>query len=173
MSAKRQRRMQVAPLTDREHEYIEILIAKIGGRRSIRVKQCWRNAQRLILVDHENRLRYCEGEVPVPHAWVTINGKVVDVTYEAVDRYLARRGIASNHRERGYFGAVVSRRAVLTHILRTTEFSRVYPLKTVISNLERQFATESICKRFGLPVGSTLRDVMRPVRRRTPYDGVG
>lgn len=50
-------------------------------------RQCFANAQRLVLSDPAKRLCYVEGYVitvglvlPIPHAWATINGKVVDVT---------------------------------------------------------------------------------------------
>jgi len=125
MIAKAEKRMRVAPLTERERQYVEVLIAAMGGRRSIRSKQCWKNSQRLILEDYmgKKRLRYCEGRFPVPHAWVTINGKVVDVTREAVNRCLKRQGRGPI--EDAYIGVVVNRRRMLNHIKRTNWFSAV------------------------------------------------
>lgn len=75
-------------LTDGERQYIEALVAQYGGRRYFRIKRCWTNAQSLMLLDDAKRLRYCEGYLDgyIPHAWVTINGKVVDLTLEAVTR---------------------------------------------------------------------------------------
>ena len=72
----------IEPLTDDERQYIESLIDKVG-RRMIRSKRCWANSQRMLMEDDENRLCYWECSLPIPHAWVTINGKIVDVTYEA------------------------------------------------------------------------------------------
>ena len=121
-----EKQMRVAPLTNRERQYVEELIAAVGGRRSIRSKQCWKNVQRLILEDgmRERRLRYCERGFPIPHAWVTINGKVVDVTREAADRWLKRHGIAQDV-DHTYAGVVISRHRVLNHIKRTKMFSPV------------------------------------------------
>jgi hypothetical protein len=115
--------MRVAPLTDREREYVEKLIREVGGRRSLRAKRCWRNAQKLILADREKRLRYCEGEESsIPHAWVTINGKVVDVTREAADRRLREMGHELPQEERAYSGEVINRRTVLRRVLAAKEW---------------------------------------------------
>jgi hypothetical protein len=118
--------MRVAPLTGGERRYIETLIGQIGGRRTIRAKSCWKNSQRLILNDHEKRLRYCEGGFPMPHAWVTINGKIVDVTAEAIVRCLKRRGRRPD-REYEYLGVVINRRTMLRHLLRTNVWGPVIP----------------------------------------------
>jgi hypothetical protein len=59
-------------------------------------------ARKSILADREKkRLRYWEGEWP-PHAWLTINGKVVDVTREAADRRLREMGHELPQEERAY-----------------------------------------------------------------------
>jgi hypothetical protein len=112
-----------SPLTDDEHRYIEELMAALGGRRCFRVKQCYRNAQRLIIHDDKKRLRYWEGLYSdgVPHAWVTINGKVVDVTQDAVNRKLKTLHETGDE----YFGVVIDRRTVLRHALRTNEYAPV------------------------------------------------
>lgn len=109
----------VALLTDRERRYIDHLIATCGVR-SFRIKQCYKNAQRLMTFDTEKRLRYCEGYLDgsVPHAWVTINGKVVDVTGEALDRYLRRIHRVSDGK-RSYFGTVIDRLTLARHIAHT------------------------------------------------------
>jgi hypothetical protein len=128
MSGKRVvRTSRVAPLTKEEQQYVEKSIAEMGGRRSIRAKACWRNAQRLLLIaDDEKRLCYWECGLPIPHAWVTINGKVVDVTAEAVKRKLKRIGethTASLFYE--YRGVMVDRETVREHMLRSKSFSAV------------------------------------------------
>lgn len=50
-------------------------------------KQCFANSQRIVLCDQAKKLAYVEGYaiidgivLPLPHAWVTIKGKIVDVT---------------------------------------------------------------------------------------------
>ena len=77
-----------APLTPAEVAYLDELI----GRETFPIKQCYSNSQSLLLearVDAGMDLRYHEGVVPVVmgtdvlpirHAWLTLNGKVVDVT---------------------------------------------------------------------------------------------
>jgi hypothetical protein len=90
-----QQRFFIAPFTAGERDYLEKVIADAGGKRPFHVKQCWKNAQELICHDGEGRLRYCEGflDDTIPHAWVTIAGKVFDVTAEAVDRRLKRGAV--------------------------------------------------------------------------------
>jgi hypothetical protein len=73
------------PLDDTEKQVFENVIWKENKR-----KECYYNAQRLALyltLDGEN-VEYCEGVaydpkavIPVNHAWVSINGKVVDPTW--------------------------------------------------------------------------------------------
>ena len=49
-------------------------------------KQCFYNAQMLALTDNSGQIKYCEGFglkiIPTNHAWIDINGKVVDVTWD-------------------------------------------------------------------------------------------
>ena len=99
-------------LTAAEQRYINHLVEAAGGRRKFGVKQCYRSAQLLILFDDEKRLRYWECGLPRPHAWVTINGKIVDLTHEANTRLYRRRGYGEMG-ERDYSGAyMVNRREV-------------------------------------------------------------
>ncbi len=120
-------RMTRASLTDHEREYINKLIACWGARRSFRIKQCYRNAQRLIQGDSDKRLRYCEGYLngTIPHAWLLINGKVVDVTAEARDRYIHRHRMENSDEDDTYFGFVIDRRTVRRHLLLSSEWSAV------------------------------------------------
>lgn len=104
---------KVEPLTHAERLYVEMLIVRIGGRRTIRAKRCWWNAQRLLFADAERRLRYWESGLPIPHAWVTINGKVVDVIAEAATRRLKRMGVDNpGDHLHDYRGVIVRRDAV-------------------------------------------------------------
>lgn len=72
---------QSAPLTKEEMQ----VVTKAMGRRTWRQRECFMNAQELALSD--DRLVYHEGYaignvgLPILHAWVAINGKVVDVTW--------------------------------------------------------------------------------------------
>jgi hypothetical protein len=77
-------RFDSAPLT-REEE--RIARAAIGIRRVFRLKECFHNAQRIVLADRTKTLQYVEGyrteahiPLPVLHAWATLHGKVIDPT---------------------------------------------------------------------------------------------
>jgi hypothetical protein len=77
-------RLDSAPLT-REEE--RIARAAVGTRRVFRLKECFHNAQRIVLADKTKTLPYVEGyrteaHVPLPvlHAWATLHGKVIDPT---------------------------------------------------------------------------------------------
>jgi hypothetical protein len=72
------------PLTDEQYAYLRM----ITGAIECLPKQCFYNAQMMTLTDsyHETqRVKYHEGYVwtgimPIPHAWITLDGKIVDVT---------------------------------------------------------------------------------------------
>ena len=72
------------PLTKDERDYIWLI--RLG--LEMQPKQCFHNAQMLIFNDMDNRLTYHEGYVqanapfPVLHAWVTLNGKMIDLTLD-------------------------------------------------------------------------------------------
>ena len=57
------------------------------GRRTFAKKECFYNAHMLVMQDMTDTLVYTEGWafgglVSVHHGWVTLNGKVVDVTWD-------------------------------------------------------------------------------------------
>jgi hypothetical protein len=72
------------PLTDEQYAYLRM----ITGAIECLPKQCFYNAQMMTLTDsyHETqRVKYHEGYVftgimPILHAWITLDGKIVDVT---------------------------------------------------------------------------------------------
>jgi len=87
-----------APLTEEQLEYL----LKVAGRCTgvpFEPKQCFQNAMVLTAADHEDRIWYVEGyclsgAIPVHHAWVELDGKLVDLTRslrgkEAVDEFMA------------------------------------------------------------------------------------
>jgi hypothetical protein len=50
------------------------------------MKNCYYNSQMVVLTDHTGQLEYTEGyaigrSIPCPHGWITINGKVIDLTW--------------------------------------------------------------------------------------------
>lgn len=80
-------------LTEEQYEYLMRCVAF----RPMPPKQCFHNSQMLLTNDQEGRLQYKEGfaytgALPVHHAWVELDGKLVDVTRslrkEAVQEFL-------------------------------------------------------------------------------------
>lgn len=77
-------------LTDEEAEIVKAAIeqAQSVGWEVHTMKQCYSNAQLVVLSDRSGQLHYAEGyavglaSIAVQHGWVTINGKVVDVTWK-------------------------------------------------------------------------------------------
>ena len=72
-------------LTKSELEYVSKAIRDLYF--TPKVKQCFFNSQMLVLSDRENKLVYSEGLgfcglIPMLHGWVTINGKVIDLTWK-------------------------------------------------------------------------------------------
>lgn len=68
----------VAPLDDDERAYVRACVKRARMRPIL--KECFSNSQRVILGDGENRLAYAEGWAGMHHGWLTIGGKVVDLT---------------------------------------------------------------------------------------------
>lgn len=112
---------KVGKLTAAEARYIRKLTQETPG-----ASQCFKNAQALIIADGLNcRLRYWEGYfqssdmfIPVMHAWVTINGKVYDPTFDA--------NTAAHHadpdRKPEYFGVQVPRQAMAANAVKTERY---------------------------------------------------
>lgn len=71
------------PLTQKERYAVDKAVKR--ARCDFPTRECFSNAQRLVL-EHA-KLRYVEGyavgwgSLPVHHAWASINGKVVDLTW--------------------------------------------------------------------------------------------
>jgi hypothetical protein len=74
---------------DGEQKEMAIFLSQLNGNP--KAKQCFYNAMFMCMVSHSDsdlisRIKYCEGYVsckapfPVHHAWITIDGKIVDVT---------------------------------------------------------------------------------------------
>jgi len=79
-----------APLTDPELQALQGAADLVGD--AFEVQQCFANAGRLIMHDTAKVLTYHEGYamraglgIPVLHAWVQINGKVIDLTWRRAD----------------------------------------------------------------------------------------
>jgi len=61
---------------------------------------------------------------PIPHAWVTISGKVVDLTAEAVARWRKRQGITPSDYDYNQ-GVEIEWKAVSENMKRTSEYGPV------------------------------------------------
>jgi hypothetical protein len=81
------------PLTDSEIEDMELLVDYTSKICNFQQKECFHNAQMLVHTedsvssDLSNEIKYFEGYfiresllIPIHHGWVTINGKVIDLT---------------------------------------------------------------------------------------------
>ena len=94
------------PLTDDEWDLDQGVATTVYSRGRFPIQQCFYNSQRLIDADYTGTLQYVEGYTtseacrhPLLHAWVTIEGKVVDVTMRlqtANQRRSARSGATSS-----------------------------------------------------------------------------
>lgn len=75
-------------LTPDEWEAIYTAVEGAGGTRRVsKMKQCFANAQQVVLADSSGLLSYGEGfalgaaQFPLHHGWVVVNDKVVDLTW--------------------------------------------------------------------------------------------
>lgn len=75
----------ISTLTDEERDYVRACVKRAGFRLAL--KECFMNSQKALLMgDTEKRLTYAEGLAttktgPVPHGWLLLDGKVVDLTW--------------------------------------------------------------------------------------------
>lgn len=124
------------PLTPDEQAYVDNLIKKRGGEKFFVIKQCFMNAQKLILDDHANKLMYCEGYmsglIPVLHAWVTINNKIVDPTVAAIRRKYPK------DRTFEYFGIPFTHKEVILNMTRTRYYGPLTESKAFTHYLREQ-----------------------------------
>lgn len=119
------------------------LVLNAIGHKKFPVKQCFYNS--MILASNNPELTYVEGyilssRVPLPilHAWITINNKIVDVTLRCYERK-GRLGYAVlgefDEDTNAYFGVAFSRADVLKYMFETSsagslidDWMRGYPL---------------------------------------------
>lgn len=88
-------------------------------------QQCFMNAQRFA-IDHPNA-KYYEGYwsahiIPVHHAWIVLDGVVIDFTAEACERYLKRAKIGTGNvpaNEQDYFGVHIPTDFIMSSILKS------------------------------------------------------
>jgi hypothetical protein len=91
------------PLTPDEEEIVREALERCreGGFEVHELKQCFANAQSLVMFGGRSELVYCEGYAsgdacfPIHHGWVAVNGKVVDPTWTLETP--ADRGLLPGH----------------------------------------------------------------------------
>lgn len=80
-------------------------------------KQCYYNSQLLCLMDFTNQIKYCEGFaysglIPLLHAWISINDKVVDVTWRKDYKKDGAFTLGEFNSETAYMGLNVPKRTI-------------------------------------------------------------
>lgn len=114
-------------LTPEEYSYLCLTVENAQMRFPI--KQCYRNAQRLLLRgDVDERLSYVEGYawrksigVPIEHGWLEINGKAIDFTMRHPPRQARRfrdRVVGAWSDDREYVGVPLPRKRVYESLAR-------------------------------------------------------
>ena len=72
-------------MTENEIMIVHTAYKRAAVRCAFGQKECWWNAKALVKADRTKTLRYAEGYannmIPMMHAWVEINGKVVDLSW--------------------------------------------------------------------------------------------
>lgn len=96
-----------------------VLKAAVGRRKFLK-KECFYNAHMLVMQDMTDTLVYTEGWafgglVSVHHGWVTLNGKVVDLTWDKEGQPIM--GTLPEGWE--YYGVEFDKRALLERMART------------------------------------------------------
>lgn len=114
------------PLTEDEEAIVQTAIdrARTVGHDVTEMRQCFSNAQLLVICDGSGHLVYHEGyavgrSIVVHHGWVMINGKVVDTTWQVKEP--ASRSFMPNHpigelpENYEYFGFAVENEDYIDH----------------------------------------------------------
>lgn len=123
------------PLTKAEVEVVYELRRHAPIKAGFQTKECYRNAY--CLASGFESLTYCEGFaynrlMPILHAWVSLNGKPIDVTWriDAEDKPTVRPGrilerVSHNLRTGVYIGFEVPLERISTHILENSAHSPI------------------------------------------------
>jgi hypothetical protein len=125
------------PLTDEQFAFLTSVAEEVRDEVAGRVfapKQCFDNSMMMALADPDDRFAYCEGyaytgTLPVHHAWLTLDGRLVDLTRslrpEASQEFMASKAPQRDLRDRGlgvvpegwvYFGLDFPRDVVCQYI---------------------------------------------------------
>ena len=102
------RNFESASLTAEQSELVGSIVARMS--EAAIPKQCFYNAQILAMAFWSERVSYVEGfaicsiPIPIHHGWVSVDGKVIDVTWKEDGLPI----IGEFPEGRGYYGASVS-----------------------------------------------------------------
>jgi hypothetical protein len=114
-----------SPLTKEELAHVNKVKKSLGFVPQIR--QCFYNSQMMMLNDYTGQIKYTEGYanfiMPVNHAWNTINGKVIDLTWKDTnDKNIY--GTFSN--KLSYYGTEFSSEMIRKRMLETEMANSVF-----------------------------------------------
>jgi hypothetical protein len=118
------RKFEPSKLTDDERKIVDSAIEEYRRlHRVFHAQQCFVNSQSLLGNDDSEQLVYVEGFAwthalhPVLHGWLTIDGKVIDVTLPPTNRREAKRRepsqVIGEFEGRSYFGVPFLRSYVM------------------------------------------------------------
>ena len=98
-------------------------------RQRFEIKQCFFNSQMLVVYDDTNQLRYWEGwaqgraVIPLHHGWVSLNGKLIDLTWRLekprTKGRLRNRVLGEIPEDWVYMGIPITREVIIEEMFRT------------------------------------------------------
>lgn len=115
-----------APLDESEQALLATAIARCSIRQ-FPLRYCYHNAQLLTAADPTGILRYCEGwalgfaGIPTLHGWVSVHGKVIDLTWRIPKRRPGRLGdrvMGVIPHGWGYYGVAFDGDTVVSRLIR-------------------------------------------------------
>ena len=111
----------LTPLNAEEKIIVKTSLSRCG--KEIKKKLCFHNSQCLMIYDDTNKIKYIEGfaflraYIPILHGWNTINGKVIDITFE---RYLKE---GDTNFGKAYLGVEIKKKLIVDKIMKTGKSS--------------------------------------------------
>jgi hypothetical protein len=118
--------LESSALTEEEEAVVQAAIDRAlkMGHDVTEMKQCFSNAQLLVICDHSDELIYHEGfavgrSIVVHHGWVTINGKVVDSTWKVKEptsrSFLPQHPVGELPQGYVYLGVAIENEDYISH----------------------------------------------------------
>jgi hypothetical protein len=105
-------------LTTAERIYVNNAIEKMGFEPQY--KQCYYNAQMIMLTDDKGEIQYSEGLaqsiIPVMHGFNTINGKLIDLTWRDDEEQFI---LGKFSRNRAYYGVKFNKKTIIDRMKKT------------------------------------------------------